>query len=116
ISLFIACFSGLSSFSQISTEISVYPFKQGTRADSLTTTTTRVKALLETRRFFEKTYLRKKLIFVPVDSRADIGFSNKPYLQFSELQQLDPPCSLCLANYTATNKKLKRAIKLENAK
>ncbi len=113
-SFILASLAGLPLFSQIAKEISVYPFKPGTREDSLKTTTIRVKELLTSRQFFEKTYLRKELVFVPLDSKFDGLFSATPYLQITEVRQLETPCNSCLHSYNDANNKLKKSIQAEN--
>lgn len=53
---------------KISERVNVLPFRDGSRPDSINVEIERARALVESRKYFEKSYIDKKLVFIPCDS------------------------------------------------
>jgi predicted Zn-dependent protease with MMP-like domain len=82
-SLFFFLFTNVfTAFPQkISERLIVLPFKEGTRPDSLDVVFARTIGLVDARKYYEKSYISRKLVFSPGDSvlfdwsKSDIFFS-----------------------------------------
>src|ERR1700761_7985146 len=75
-------FTFVEANAQFNKDIVIYPFSKTDRDDSILTAVKRVKALLKAQKTFEKTYLNKLLVFMPLPKKYDVLFKpEKPYLQ-----------------------------------
>lgn len=101
---------------QVKNEIQVYPFTKGTRKDSIVIAALRVSKLQDARKFFEKSYLRKELVFIPLPEKYDGLFSTRQFLMLSEIKGMKPADEKFKLEYDKADASLQKAINSENRK
>lgn len=67
--LLASCLMYHIAYGQYDTLINILPYKKSSREDSLKRTAERIEALQDARFFYERTYLRKQLVFIPIDKK-----------------------------------------------
>lgn len=88
LSLLLILSNTIESLAQYSSKISLVPFKNGTREDSLKVTSERISLLIEARRVYELSYMKKDLVFVPIEG---VLLNTKPFLLTSNIDKFILP-------------------------
>lgn len=108
-------FTFIKANAQFNKDIVIYPFGNTDRDDSILTTVKRVKALLKAQKTFEKTYLNKLLVFMPLPKKYDVLFKpEKPYLQSHDYKILFSKYPLLEKRYKTFDARFTRLVDSDN--
>ncbi|MFD1141137.1 hypothetical protein ACFQ4C_08460 [Larkinella insperata] len=103
-----------SGYGQLSKDLVIYPFVESSRSDSLQVVTQRIGSLVKARTFFEKTYLNKTLVFVPVSARYRSLFERQPYLLLADVPRKKKMKADFQDAYRRVDRQLNQAIEKKN--
>jgi len=117
--LVIAAFLLLSgaAHAQFSEQMNIYSFRGKNREDSIAAAVTRVTQILKTQAVFEKTFLNRELVFMPLSTKYKHLFkADKPYLWQQDYRALLLNDKALNSAYLVLDKKLKKAIIKQNVR
>jgi hypothetical protein len=115
---FIFSFLSIISRSQnaitLSSRIHLLPFIQCSRDDSLEIIAKRIHSLIRVREYYEKTYLSKNLVFIPITS---VGYGDRTFYRLNDIKKITTKNSFkenAIKNYRKSKRNLKKSIRKEN--
>jgi hypothetical protein len=104
------------TFCQVTHQLSVYPFTNGSRSDSIKIINKRVKALIAARRFYEKAFLKQKAVFLPLLDCDTDKLDNQKFILYDDLLKVATDKKYYRLSYKHAHKALKIIIDSENKK